>query len=127
MTTITNLMGTSSPPAQAQAIAGYASLAQTATGASLATALAMPSDFVQFTTVAASTGARLPASTAGNVNIPDSYVVVNYGANTLSVYPGTSSGKIANGSAGAAFSVAANKSAHFFYLGSDNWAAILSA
>jgi hypothetical protein len=51
---------------------------------------------------------------------------MNHGANTLSVYPPTG-GKIANGSANAAFSVAANKMATFVNIGSGNWAASVSA
>ena len=127
MPTQRNLMGTGCSPLQAQASVGIPALSQTAAGNSLATALAAPSDFMIFTTVAASTGVRLPADSTGSVNLADSFIVVNHGANTLSVYPGTSAGTIANGSAGAAFSVAATKTATFTYLSSDNWAASLSA
>lgn len=127
MPTQRNLLGSGNSALTAQASLGIASLSQTAAGNSLATALACPSDFVLFTTVGASTGVRLPADSSGAVVPPDTIVIVNHGANTLSVYPGTSAGKIANGSAGAAFSVAATKTATFLYLGSDNWAASLSA
>lgn len=127
MPTQKNLMGAGCAALQAQASVGMPSLALTAAGNSLATALAAPSDAMQFTTVAASTGVRLPADATGTAGLFDTYLVVNHGANTLSVYPGTSSGKIANGSAGAAFSVAATKMATFVYLGTDNWAASLSA
>jgi hypothetical protein len=51
---------------------------------------------------------------------------VNHGANTLSVYPPTG-GKIANGSANAAFSVAATKTAQFQAISSTDYAASLSA
>jgi hypothetical protein len=127
MPTQKNLMGSGCPALQAQASVGIASTALVAAGSSLATALAAPSDAMQFSTVASSTGVRLPADSTGAANLFDSYIVINHGANTLSVYPGTSTGKIANGSAGAAFSVAATKTAWFLYLGSDNWAASLSA
>lgn len=127
MPTQANLMGSGNSALCAQASVGVPSLSQTATGNSLATALACPSDFVVFTTVAASTGVRLPAASTGTVNIADSYIIVNHGANALSVYPGTSSGKVANGTAGAALSVPATKTVYLTYLGSDNWAASLSA
>lgn len=127
MPTQRQLIGTGNSAMTAQASVGIASFSLTATGTTLATALALPSDFSVFTTVASSTGARLPTDASGAVTPPDTYIVVNHGAQTLSVYPGTSSGKIANGSAGAAFSVAANKTATFMYIGSDNWAASLSA
>jgi hypothetical protein len=121
MTTIANLMGTGSSGAAAQAAVGMPSVNLTATGNSQGTALALPSDFNVFTTVAASTGAILPTSRTG-----DWLTVVNHGANTLSVYPPTG-GKIANGSANAAFSVAANKTAQFQCIDSINFAASLSA
>ncbi len=121
-------MGSGCPPLQAQASVGLLSSNSnnlTATGASQGTALALPSDFNIFTTVAASTGAILPAASSQN-NPADSYIVVNHGANALSVYPPTG-GKIANGAANAAFSVAANKTAQFLHLGSGNYAASVSA
>lgn len=113
-----------------QAIVGIPSTGLTATGSGQSTALALPTDFNVFTTVASSTGAQLPwgvdGTTVGPVQLADEITVVNHGANTLSVYPQTG-GKIANGSANAAFSVAATKTAYFTYIGSGNWAAALSA
>lgn len=113
-----------------QAIVGIPSTSLTATGSSQGTALALPTDFNIFTTVASSTGAILPwgvdGATQGPVQVADEITVVNHGANTLSIYP-QSGGKIANGSANAAFSVAATKTAYFTYIGSGNWAASLSA
>jgi hypothetical protein len=127
MPTQRNLMGTGCPAQQSQASVGIVSNGLTATGSSLATALMAPSDFMVFSTVPASTGVALPADATRAISPADSYIAVNHGANSLSVYPGTASGKIANGSAGAAFSVAATKTATFLYLGSDNWAASVSA
>lgn len=126
MPTLTNLLGSGNSALTAQASLGISTAGLTATGNSQGTALAIPSDFTVFTTVAASTGAILPAQGV-NVNMTDSYIVVNHGAQTLSVYPGTAGGKIANGSAGAAFSVASNKTATFLNIGSNNWAASVSA
>jgi hypothetical protein len=127
MPTLTNLLGSGNSALTAQASLGIinSSSALTATGSNQGTALALPSDFNVFTTVGASTGAILPANGA-NVNMTDSYIVVNHGASTLSVYPPTG-GKIANGSANAAFSVAAGKTAWFLNIGSGNWAASVSA
>jgi len=121
-------MGAGCPALQAQASLGILntnSNALTATGSTQGTALALPSDFNIFTTVAASTGAILPAS-GPQCQQTDNFVVVNHGANALSVYPPTG-GKIANGTANAALSVPANKTAFFLSLGSGNFAASLSA
>jgi hypothetical protein len=85
---------------------------------------------VIFTTVASSTGVILPwgvdGTTSGPLQLADEITIINHGANTLSVYPQTG-GKIANGSANAAFSVAATKTAYFTYIGGGNFAAALSA
>jgi hypothetical protein len=115
-----------------QAIVGIPSTGLTATGNSQGTALALPTDFCIFTTVSASTGTQLPlgvdaaGSVQGPMNLADEITIVNHGAQTLSVYPQTG-GKIANGSANAAFSVSATKTAYFTYIGSGNWAASVSA
>lgn len=113
-----------------QAMVGIPSPNLTATGNSQGTALALPTDFDIFTTVAASTGTILPwgvdGTVAGPVQIADEITIVNHGANALSVYP-QSGGKIANGAANAAFSVSATKTAYFTYLGSGNYAASVSA
>lgn len=86
---------------EAAAICGTVANSLTATGSTQATALALPADVNRFTTVAASTGAILPAMNPG-----DSMVVFNGGANALSLYPPV--GGIINGlSANAAYSVAA--------------------
>ena len=125
MPTLTNLLGSGNSALTCQASLGIPATGLTATGNSQGTALALPSDWNLFTTVAASTGAILPAN-GSNVNLSDVYIVMNHGANSLSVYPPTG-GKIANGSANAAFSVAANKMATFVNIGSGNWAASVSA
>lgn len=123
MTTLRNLMGTGAAPLAAQATAtGLLSNSLTATGNSQGTALAIPSDFCVFTTVAASTGAIMPS----NCLPGDWYTIVNHGASTLSVYPPTG-GKIANGSANAAFSVAANKMAQIVCVDPLTFAASVSA
>lgn len=121
MTTIRNLMGTGASGPAAQASVGYPSTSLVATGTVQGDALPLPSDFNVFGTVAANTGAILPTS-----NTADWLTVVNHGANTLKVYPPVG-GKIANGSANAAFSVAATKTAQFQCIDSTNFAASLSA
>lgn len=125
MPTQSNLMGSGCPALQAQASVGVPTLTATAAGTNQGNALPLPSDGVLFTTVAASTGTILPA-TGPQCNVFDSFIIVNHGANTLSVYPPVG-GKIANGSANAAFSVAATKTAWFISLGGGNFAASLSA
>ena len=118
-----NIMGAGVPPLVATQINGVAVDGLTATGNSQGTALALPGDVNVFTTVAASSGCILPA----NPSPGDELVVANLGANALSVYP-QGVGTIQNGSASAAFSVAANKSAKFIARsGSLNWIALLSA
>lgn len=121
-------MGSGCPALQAQASVGILnsnSSSLTATGSTQGTALLIPSDFNIFTTVAASTGAILP-TTGPQCQQADSFIVVNHGANALSVYP-PAGGKIANGTTNAALSVPASKTAWFLSLGSNNFAASLSA
>lgn len=123
MTTLVNLIGSGTAPLQAQATAtGLLSNTLTATGNSQGTALAIPSDFAVFTTVAASTGTIMPS----NCNPGDWYTIVNHGANTLSVYPPVG-GKIANGSTNAAFSVGSNKTAQVICISNSSFAASVSA
>lgn len=123
MTTLRNLMGTGIAPLQAQATAtGLLSNSLTAAGTTQGTALAMPSDFNVFTTVALNSGTVLPP----NCLPGDWYTVVNHGANPLSVYPPTG-GKIANGSTNAALSVAANKTAQIICIDPLTFAASVSA
>lgn len=125
MPTLSNLLGSGNSPLTCQASLGILSNSLTATGSTQGTALALPSDFNIFTTVAASTGAILPGAVPTS-NVTDVYIVVNHGASTLSVYPPTG-GKIANGSTNAAFSVAANKTAFFYKISSTDYAASVSA
>lgn len=70
------------PATQASAIQGTVATGLTATGSTQATALALPADLNQFTTVAASTGTILPPMNPG-----DSVNIYNKGANALAVYP----------------------------------------
>lgn len=74
------------------------------------------------TTGNASDGVRLPTDLA----LGDVIYVVNSSGVALNVYPNTG-GKINNGSANAAKALAANMSGAYISLGSENWAAVLSA
>lgn len=79
-----NLTATGLSAEQAKAICGRAVKGLTATGSTQGTALALGADLNVFSTVAASTGAILPAMNPG-----DSVIVQNKGANALSLYPPT--------------------------------------
>src|SRR5215213_7364113 len=81
-----DLMGVGMPAMQAQVLNGIGQGAQTATGSTQATAFAITTCSTEFTTVAASTGAVLPAPGL-NVSSGDILAVYNQGANTLTVYP----------------------------------------
>lgn len=125
MTTIAKLMGAGVPATQAQCTnAGQPLLNQTAAGTTQANAYAITSDFVVFGTVAASTGARLPAQSAPSMTAlaGDIYIVVNAGANALLVYPPTG-GNFVTLAANASVSLPAGKTADLYCLGNNVWAA----
>jgi len=87
-------------PQAAHVINGRTANNLTAAGTTQGTALALPADICKFTTVAANSGAILPAANPG-----DSGTVFNGGANALSLYPPV--GAIINGlSANTAYSIA---------------------
>lgn len=113
------LMASGMPAMQASKL-GYdaASSALTATGSTQVTALVLTGNYAVFGTVASSTGAILPA---GN----EPFIVINGGVNALSMYPPVG-GAINGGTANAAFSVTAGKTALFINSGTAI-AAILSA
>ena len=104
-----------------RSIGGYATATagttQTQAGA---TALTGAINFV--TTGNANDGVLLPSGYA----LGDTLVIVNSSGAALNVYPGTD-GKINNGSANAAKALAANMSGLYISLGSNLWAAVLSA
>lgn len=74
------------------------------------------------TTGNASDGVQLPASTPRG----DTVVIANISAVALNVYPATG-GAINGATANAAKALAANMSGMYVSLGSENWAAVLSA
>lgn len=122
MTTIGKLMAFGVPAAQAQqTVAGQPALNLTAAGTTQGTATAITNDFSVFSTVPASSGARLPvANAAGMVGLAgDIYVVVNASATAMLVYPPTG-GSFVNAAASA--SLAGGKTGDFYCLGGNVWA-----
>ena len=126
MPTQKNLMGAGCPALQAIASVGIATTAFVANGSGVQTGSVIPTDGCICTSATSSYYCQLPSAAAQNPGLFDSYIFVNHSGQTVQI-TSTSAGKIANGSAGAAFAVATTKTAFFFYLGSDNWAASLSA
>lgn len=117
-----SLMAFGASPLFAGAIVGDVADSLTAAGSSQGTALKLNAVVNVVTTAAASTGVQLPPMQTG-----DSVVVVNLGANSLSVYPLTG-GAIQSGAANAAFAVASGKSAVFTARANPlNAVAVLSA
>lgn len=126
MTTLAKLMGSAVPAAQAQATtAGVPLLNQTSAGTTQGNAYAITSDLSVFSTVGASSGARLPAANAASLTAQagDIYVVVNGQAtNALLVYPPVG-GNFSAVATNTAVSVPAGKTADFYCLGGNVWAA----
>ncbi len=124
---IKNLMGSGFSAGQAIALNGYSTAGATATGSTQGTAYVLQTEFTEFTTVAASTGAILPASTASNgIVAGDSFFIANQGANALSVYPPVG-GNINLAATNTAVSVASGKTAYFVAKGNGTYFAVLSA
>jgi hypothetical protein len=94
----------------------------TAAGSTQGTALALDyTTYQRVSTVAASTGVRLPAAVAGA-----RIVVFNMGANALAVYPST--GENINAlAANAALSITAAKGAEFVCCATGSWCTITGA
>jgi hypothetical protein len=120
-----DVIGSGVAPLVAQNINGVGQGAQTATGSTQADAFALTTCSTEFTTVAASTGARLPAPGL-NVGPGDILAVYNQGASTLTVYPPVGF-KIGLAATNAGVSVASGKSALFGSRGDGNYFAFLSA
>jgi len=112
------MAGVGMQPEHADAIVGTVVNDATAAGSAQGDAYAIVAEATLFTTVASSTGAVLPADAGPK----SEYRVYNGGANALAVYP-PSGGKINNGSADAAISVASGKGAVLTRLDTTNWGA----
>lgn len=89
----------------------------TATGTTISDALALTKFVNVLSTVAASTGVKLPSATP----IGQSVIVQNNGANALNVFPHSSSGTLNGGSAGAAVTCAAAAGNICTRLSSTDW------
>ncbi len=105
----------------ARFVGGYAT-ATAGTTQTQAGATALTGAINYVTTGNASDGVKLPTGYA----LGDMVMVVNSSGVALNVYP-ASGGKINNGSADAAKALAANMTGLYISLGSNNWAAVLSA
>jgi hypothetical protein len=119
-------MGSGVPAAQALATTAGVPL-QGLSGAgtsSQAAATLVTDDFSVFSTVALNSGARLPAFNAisGTAQAGDIYRIVNFGANPLLVYPATG-GNISQAGVNASVSIPVNKTADFYCIGANIWAA----
>lgn len=120
MAGIRSLMAAGFSAAQAKALTGASDYAGgiSAAGTTIDDATALTATTNLVTTTASSTGVKLPDAEVGS-----EIMVGNGGANTLKVYPPSSSGKINNASAGAAASVATLKGAIFRRMSSVDWVA----
>lgn len=104
-----------------QGIAGTVATGLTATGATQATALALPAGTNAIATAAASTGVILPPATAGDV-----FAVYNGGANTVLVYPPVG-GTINNLAANTGLAVLTLKSGQYVCVAALTFFSIISA
>jgi acetamidase/formamidase len=122
MTTQNGMVKSGLHTVNAQEILGRIATGLTATGSTQATAYALDTSNSVFTTVAASTGAILPAAALPG----DVLEVTNLGANSLSVYPPVGAA-VDNGATNAAKAVAVGKSCRFRKITDTLWVANLSA
>ena len=121
MTLAVNLLGTGVPGGAADAITGFVSLAQTASGSAQGSQT-FASDIVEYTSSTSAYGPTLPSDAAPG----DMYTVFNNTANTIKVWP--ASGYALNGgTADAALSLTTKKTATFTSLGNGNWVYNLTA
>lgn len=94
----------------------------TAAGTAITDALQLVGTINVLTTVAASTGAKLPST----VDVGGVVRVENRGANDLALYPPTSSGTLNAGSAGASVAIATGESATCIRLSATDWSVRIS-
>lgn len=102
MTRVATLVGTGTPPSQAQAIVGFNDIGVTAAGTnSQANSYAIQYSNTFVSTAAANSGVRLPTGASPG----DSFFIYNGGAQTMHIYPPTG-GAINGGSTNAAYDIA---------------------
>lgn len=117
-----DIMGGGTSAGQAKAINGRVNSAVSAAGSALASATQLNSTVNFVSTVGASAGVKL-----FNGEIGDDMYVYNGGANTLTIYPHSSSGIINQLSAGTGVSLAQYTAMYFRRVTSTRWIAMLSA
>lgn len=115
------VMGGGFSAGQARALAGGVAATVSAAGTTQGTATALVASKNLVSTVAASSGVRLPL-----VEIGDDVLIYNGGANALTVYPPTS-GRINVASANTGISLATETAILITRMSSTRWVAILSA
>ena len=121
MALVKSLLGSGNAGQSAQAIVGFVSLAQTASGSAQGSQ-SLPTSIVEYTSSTANYGPTLPSDAAPG----DMYTVFNNTANTVKVWP--ASGYALNGgTADAALSLTTKKTATFTSLGNGNWVYNLTA
>lgn len=107
---------------QAKGLNGAIATGLTATGTVITDAFDMVADVNVFGTVSSGTGAQLPSCELG-----DTLWVYNGGANTLKVYPDSSSAQINQITAGSAMTLAPNTGCLYVRITTTRWLANLSA
>jgi len=117
-----NIMGGGFSAGQARAINGAIASAVSAAGTVITDATDLLADINLISTVGASSGVQL-----ANAEVGDSQIVYNGGANTLKVYPDTSSNQINQIAAGGAHLLAINTACVYYKLSTTHWVALLSA
>ena len=107
---------------QARALNGGTSATVSAAGTTISDATDLTASLNIVTTAAASSGVQLY-----NGEIGDSQEILNLGANSVTVYPDSTSNRINQLTAGSGFLLAANTSVVVRKLTTTRWAAYLSA
>ena len=121
MALVKTILGSGNAGLAAQAIVGFVSTAQTASGSAQGSQT-LPTSIVEYTTSTANYGPTLPSDAAPG----DQYTVFNNTANTIKVWP-ASGYKLNGGTTDAALSLTTLKTATFTSLGNGNWVYNLTA
>lgn len=119
MATQSELMGAGIPWRPAAMLGLVENSSVSAAGTTQATATALTASFSIVTTAAANSGVQLPTATGSGT-----FIVVNNGANTVTVYPATGEAINAN-AANVGIQIAVGKSASFHGCG-QTWGAVIS-
>jgi len=122
MATAADIMKGGTSAGQAQAINGQVHPSITAAGTTISDATDLAASINIITTAAASTGVQLPSSM-----VSDQVEILNLGANSVTVYPDSSSNQINQLSAGSGFTLAANTAVKLRKFSTTRWMAWLSA